>query len=248
MFALAVETRQYTRHILYRVLCQLNFSKFIPYRGLHFSECEMGIICKKAIQAHNRTTWKCCIRVLECTLSPVLYIITSCNVTHVRACLVFRGTYVCFTNDVASPYRPHILSIFTCWHEAGEHGEGEIRSQLYRKPVLKAGPLPRLPTPEQAHCVAQGCQILAGCRKGGSLGIRQAFHSWMQRWTSCPVLYRSFLSCRLLWRRRVGRAAHRLLQRSPDPPSPGSGVPAIGSCHLPPSGDESWQLHYPAWC
>lgn len=52
MFALAVETRQYTKHILYPVLCQVNFSKFIPYPKLHFSECEMGISWKKTIQAY----------------------------------------------------------------------------------------------------------------------------------------------------------------------------------------------------
>lgn len=51
MFALAVETRQYTKCILYLVLCQVNFSKFIPYPKLHFSECKMGIMWKKTIQA-----------------------------------------------------------------------------------------------------------------------------------------------------------------------------------------------------
>lgn len=46
IFALAVETRQYIRHILYPLLCQVNFSKFILCPRLRFYECEMGIIWK----------------------------------------------------------------------------------------------------------------------------------------------------------------------------------------------------------
>lgn len=72
-------------------------------------------------------------------------------------------------NDVASLYKPCILSIFICWHEAGEHGEDEIHSQLYRKPVPKAGPLPCLPIPECADGVAQGRQLLARVGKGDPL-------------------------------------------------------------------------------
>lgn len=117
MFALAVETRQYTKLILYPVLCQVNFSKFILYPKLHFSECEMGIMWKKTIQAHVKAL------VLECTLSPALHHVSGCDLTHRRDCLFFQGVHVFFRTDVASPYKPHVLSIFTCWHEAGDHKE-----------------------------------------------------------------------------------------------------------------------------
>lgn len=114
-------------------------------------------------------------------------------------------------SGAASPYNPHILSIFICWYEAGEQREDEIFScykESLSQKLCQCLIFPFL----SMQTVAQGCQLLAACRKGGPLGTRQAFHLWMQRQTSCPIPYQFFLSCGLFLRREVSTAAQMLLQ------------------------------------
>lgn len=172
-------------------------------------------------------------------LSPVLYHVTSCNVTCMRACLVFQGTlllreWCSLSLQVSYFVYLHVLA----WSRRAWRGRDSL-------PVIQKACLKSWAIAPSSHpwVYTLCCTGMPAARKCGSLGLGQARHSWMQRQTSCPPLYHSYLSCRLFLRRGVGTAAHRLLQRSPDPPPPGSGVAAVGSCRLPPSGYESRQLH-----
>lgn len=195
MFALAVETRQYIRHILYPLLCQVNFSKFILCPRLRFYECEMGIIWKKPIQAHNRATWKHWVRVLECTLSSVLYHITSCNLTP------FSG-YTCLLHEWCSLSLQALYFVYLHMLARSRRAWRGCDSL----PVLqKACPkswaiaLPSHPWACRRCCTGVPAHRTRG--EGRSCGTGQGLRSWMWRWTRHPPRYHLYLPCRLFLRR-----------------------------------------------
>lgn len=173
---------------------------------------------ENAIQAHNRATWKHWVRVSECTLPPVLYHITSCN-------LMPFSRYTCLLHEWCSFSLQALYFVYLhmlAWSRRAWRGRDSLPVVQKACPKSWAIALPSYPWACRRCCTGMPAPRTRG--EGGS--------SVMWRWTHHSPHYHLYLSCRIFLRsglvqQPTGCSSTALIHWLPAVVSPWLG-PAIG--------------------